>query len=139
MWLGINAPERVDRLVLLCTSPQLGPPEMWADRAKLVREQGTEAIVDATIERWFTDAYRDEHDRPRLRAMFVGIDDEGYANCCAVIEHMDLSRDARRASRRRRSSSAARRTRRRRRRARRADRGRRSRAPAWRSSTPART
>ena len=23
--------------------------------------------------------------------MFVGVDDEGYASCCAVIEHMDLT------------------------------------------------
>jgi 3-oxoadipate enol-lactonase len=91
MWLGINAPERVDRLVLLCTSPQLGPAKNWADRAALVRRKGTGALVDATLERWLTEDYRSKHDTTGLRAMFESIDDEGYANCCAVIERMDLT------------------------------------------------
>jgi 3-oxoadipate enol-lactonase len=89
-WLAINAPERIDRLVLLCTSPLMGPAQMWIDRAKLVREQGTEAIVDGTFERWFTDAYRAGHDISGWRAMFVGVPDEGYARCCGIIERMDL-------------------------------------------------
>jgi 3-oxoadipate enol-lactonase len=91
MWLAINAPERVEKLVLLCTSPQLGPAQGWVDRAETVREQGTEAIVEATLERWFTESYRAQHDVSAIREMFVRIDDEGYANCCSIIEHMDLA------------------------------------------------
>jgi 3-oxoadipate enol-lactonase len=90
-WLGINAPERIDKLVLLCTSPKMGPAQMWVDRAKTVREQGTEAIVDGTFERWFTEDYRANNDLSELRAMFVGVPDEGYASCCAIIERMDLT------------------------------------------------
>lgn len=92
MWLAINAPERVDKLVLLCTSPQLGPAQGWADRAATVREHGTGAIADATLSRWLTERFRDEHRETlkRLKTMFEGVDDEGYANCCSVIEHMDL-------------------------------------------------
>ena len=89
MWLGINAPRRLDRLVLLCTSPLMGPAQMWADRAATVREHGTRAIVDATMQRWLTDGYRATHDIEPLREMFLGVDDEGYANCCAAIERMD--------------------------------------------------
>jgi 3-oxoadipate enol-lactonase len=91
MWLGIATPLRVDRLVLLCTSPLMGPPEMWRDRSALVRAQGTQAIVDATLERWLTAEYRASHDITWLRDMFVGVDDEGYANCCSIIQHMDLT------------------------------------------------
>lgn len=90
MWLGIHAPERVEKLALLCTSARLGPPEMWRDRAKTVREQGTQAIVEATLQRWLTAAYDDQHAINWLRDTFVGIDDEGYANCCHAIERMDL-------------------------------------------------
>ncbi|MBE2316723.1 3-oxoadipate enol-lactonase [Solirubrobacter sp. CPCC 204708] len=89
IWLGINAPERVDRLVLLCTSPKMGPADLWIDRAKTVRENGTEAIVDGTFERWFTADYRAGHDLTPWREMFVGVDDEGYASCCGIIEKMD--------------------------------------------------
>jgi pimeloyl-ACP methyl ester carboxylesterase len=91
LWLGSHAPDRVDRLVPICTSAQLGPPQNWADRAKLVRAQGTKAIVDATMERWFTEQYRAANSLEALRAMFTNISDEGYANCCSIIEHMDLT------------------------------------------------
>jgi 3-oxoadipate enol-lactonase len=91
MWLGIATPLRVDRLVLLCTSPQMGPKEMWVDRAKTVRAQGTEAIVDGTLERWLTASYRATHDIEWLREMFIGVDDEGYASACSIIEHMSLT------------------------------------------------
>jgi 3-oxoadipate enol-lactonase len=90
MWLGIHAPERVDKLALLATSARMGPPEMWRERAQLVREQGTQAIVDATLQRWLSPAYDDQHAINWLRETFVGIDDEGYANCCHAIETMDL-------------------------------------------------
>ena len=60
-------------------------------RAKLVREQGTEAIVDGTFERWFTEAYRKANDLSDWREMFVGVSDEGYASCCSIIEQMDLT------------------------------------------------
>jgi 3-oxoadipate enol-lactonase len=90
MWLAINAPERVEKLVLLCTSPRMAPAQTWVDRAATVRAQGTQAIVDATLERWLTDDYRAQNDVGWIREMFIGIDDEGYANCCSIIEQMDL-------------------------------------------------
>jgi 3-oxoadipate enol-lactonase len=92
MWLAINAPERIDRLVLCCTSAKLGPPEMWAQRAATVREEGVEAIADGGIDRWLTPHFRErEPERTAaVRAMLVSTPAEGYAGCCAVIERMDL-------------------------------------------------
>jgi pimeloyl-ACP methyl ester carboxylesterase len=37
MALALQAPERVDRLVLCCTAAFLGPIEGWHDRARIVR------------------------------------------------------------------------------------------------------
>ena len=37
MWLAIHAPDRVDRLALLCTSAYLPPASMWHERAAAVR------------------------------------------------------------------------------------------------------
>jgi 3-oxoadipate enol-lactonase len=92
MWLAIHAPERMQRLVLCCTSAKLGPPESWAQRARLVREQGTGAVADAVVARWLTPGYAARHPelRTRLRAMIAATPAEGYAGCCAAIEHMDL-------------------------------------------------
>ncbi len=95
MWLGIHAPERVDRLVLCCTSAKLGPPSGWAERARLVREHGTGAVAATVVARWLTPAYAVTHpaEVARLRAMIAATPPEGYAGCCAAIEHMDLEGD----------------------------------------------
>jgi 3-oxoadipate enol-lactonase len=95
MWLAVHAPDRVDRLVPCSTSAQLGPPEGWAERATLVRRKGTQALAPTVVERWLTPAYREAHPEEvsRLRAMIAATPDEGYAGCCAAIEHMDLRGD----------------------------------------------
>jgi 3-oxoadipate enol-lactonase len=95
LWLAIHAPDRVDRLVPSFTSARLGPPEGWAERAELVRERGTEVVAGAVVERWLTPPYRAEHpdEVARLRGMIAATPAEGYAGCCAAIEHMDLISD----------------------------------------------
>jgi 3-oxoadipate enol-lactonase len=92
-WLAINAPERIDRLVLLCTAPYLPPASAWMQRAAAVREAGTpEVVADAVIGRWFTPGYAASHPDivARYRAMICGIDPDGYAGCCEAIASMDL-------------------------------------------------
>jgi 3-oxoadipate enol-lactonase len=92
-WLAINAPERIERLVLLCTSAYLPPAEAWCERAAAVREAGSpEVVADAVVGRWFTPAYALSHGDivARYRAMIAGIDAEGYAGCCEAIAAMDL-------------------------------------------------
>jgi 3-oxoadipate enol-lactonase len=86
-WLGANAPARIDRLVLACTSPSFGAPQGWHERAAAVRAGGTEAVVDVVLARWF----RPEFARARpdviaeFREMFVSVDAEGYAGCCEAL------------------------------------------------------
>ncbi|GLI01671.1 3-oxoadipate enol-lactonase [Phytohabitans aurantiacus] len=93
MWLGAYAPDRIDRLVLCCTSARLGPPEMWAERARTVREQGVAALADTVVARWLTPEYaaRNPGLARDLRDMIAATPAEGYAGCCGVIEHMDLT------------------------------------------------
>ena len=57
MWVAAHAPERVERLVLCCTSARLGPPSAWLERAATVRADGVGAIADAVLGRWFTPAF----------------------------------------------------------------------------------
>jgi 3-oxoadipate enol-lactonase len=92
MWLAANAPERIDRLVLLCTSAYFGTPDMWIERAGIVRERGTEAVADAGIGRWFTDGFRERQPAvaARFRAMIASQPSDGYAELCGVLERLDL-------------------------------------------------
>ena len=89
MQLASTAPERVERLVLCCTSARLGPREMWEERAAAVRASGTAAVAEATLGRWFTpDA--DPETVARFDATLRGMPSAGYAACCAAIRDMDL-------------------------------------------------
>jgi 3-oxoadipate enol-lactonase len=92
MWVAANAPERVDRLALLCTSARLGPPEMWRARAETVLTQGTEAIADVIVGRWFTPGYavRLPEAVSWARGLLTRTSPAGYAGCCAAVQHMDL-------------------------------------------------
>jgi 3-oxoadipate enol-lactonase len=95
MWLAAHAPQRVDRLVLCCTSPSFGPPEAWAERAKVVRTEGTGAVADTVVARWFTPAFASEHAEvvERFRAMIASTPPEGYAGCCDAVREADLAGD----------------------------------------------
>jgi len=92
MWLAAHAPTRIGRLVLCCTSARLGPPSMWRDRARLVREEGMDAVADAGIGRWLTPAFveRCPETAAWLRGMIAATPPDGYVGCCGVIERMDL-------------------------------------------------
>ncbi len=92
LWLAINAPERIRRLVIICSSAKVDGAAFRA-RAQTVRAAGTAAAVaDAVIERWFTPAYAAGHPDviARMRAMIAATPAEGYAGCCEAIAAMDL-------------------------------------------------
>jgi 3-oxoadipate enol-lactonase len=95
MWVAAHAPERVDRLVLCCTSAQLGPPSAWTERAATVRAEGVGAIADTVLGRWFTPAFAQAHPEviEGTRAILVATPAEGYAGCCEAIAEMDLIPD----------------------------------------------
>jgi 3-oxoadipate enol-lactonase len=91
MWLGANAPDRIERLVLCNTAPWFGPPEVMNARIESVRRQGLAGLADATMERWFTSAFRSS-DPPtvqRIRDALVATAPEGYIACCEALRDLD--------------------------------------------------
>jgi 3-oxoadipate enol-lactonase/4-carboxymuconolactone decarboxylase len=89
MALALRAPERIERLVLCCTSMHLAPPEQWATRAATVRARGVEAIAPSVLERWFTPSAPAEM-VARLDAMLRSTPAEGYAGCSEAVAGHDL-------------------------------------------------
>lgn len=92
IWLGENAPERIERLVLMCTAAKL-PGGVFGERAQTVRTAGTpEVVADAVVSRWFTPHWADANPEvvATCRAMVANTDAEGYASCCDALEAMDL-------------------------------------------------
>jgi len=95
LWLGANAPERVDRLVVCCTAARMPRPENYAERAKVVRAKGMAAIADIVIGRWFTPAFLAR--RPDvvagIKSILLATQPEGYAATCEALAAMDLRDD----------------------------------------------
>jgi len=91
MWLGANAPQRINRLILSNTSAYFADKEIWNGRIKTVREKGLASIVGGTMERWFTQGFREREPKKIawLSEMFLATDPEGYIACGEAVRDMD--------------------------------------------------
>ena len=87
MWLAAHAPERIDRLVLACTSARFDGADSYRERAARVRVEGTAPFVDVTLDRWFTPRFRD---RDRFRTMLLEAPRDAYAACCEAVAAWDF-------------------------------------------------
>jgi 3-oxoadipate enol-lactonase len=90
-WLGANAPERVERLVLTNTSSYFADKKMWNDRLALVRQQGLAAFAATNMERWFTKGFiaRAPEAVAPIKAMFAATPLAGYIGCGEAVRDMD--------------------------------------------------
>jgi len=91
LWLGVNAAERIDRLVLANTAAKIGTAELWNARIDAVRKGGLASIAPAILARWFSPQLL-EQPTPmiaQLRAAFEATSAEGYVASCAAVRDMD--------------------------------------------------
>lgn len=93
VWIASEVPERVERLVLCCTSARFAPRDAWNSRAAAVRADGVGTIAGAVLERWFTPVFHES--RPKVvewaGRMLRDTPAEGYAGCCEAIRDADLN------------------------------------------------
>jgi 3-oxoadipate enol-lactonase len=92
MWLGIHAPDRVESLILASTAARICDALFWQERIELVKSSGIRPLAEASMGRWFTDAFRSAHPDivARHRRMLESSPAEGYASCCAALRDTDL-------------------------------------------------
>lgn len=92
LWLAANAPERLEKLVVACSSATFGDPGPWLERAAVVRAQGLAAIADTVVGRWFTPAFAAAE--PGVvrahRERLLRTPAEGYAACCEAVAAWDF-------------------------------------------------
>jgi 3-oxoadipate enol-lactonase len=100
MWLGANAPERIDRLILSNTACYMPAADVWNQRIATARRDGMGPLTEGTMERWFTKGFRErEPDKVApVRKMFLATKPEGYAACCEAIREMDQRESIKRIS-----------------------------------------
>lgn len=94
-YLGINHPNRLHKLIISNTDAKIGTVERWNDRIETINEQGMQAIVDATMEKWFTESYHQTHTSrvAEMKKIFLANRPEGYTACCAAIGNADFRAD----------------------------------------------
>lgn len=97
---GVHAlrPDLVAGLVLSNTAHKIGTADMWNARIEAIGKSGLAGIVDATMPRWFTPAFRVPENAAYAgyRSMFVRQPLAGYAATCAALRDADYTADARR-------------------------------------------
>ena len=91
-WLGVNAPDRIDKLILSNTAAKIGNDETWNARIALVQREGLAPVISGTLDRWFTTDFRASHPEAvaRVRAMLEATKAEGYVAGCAAVRDFDL-------------------------------------------------
>lgn len=94
--LALARPDLVKGLILCCTGSKIGTADLWDARIRMVEEGGLAAVVEGTMTRWFTPAFRTP-DNPLFagaRTMFLRQDARGYADICAALRDADFAAGA---------------------------------------------
>ena len=89
--VGTEHGDRFDRLVLCSTAAYMGGAGVWAARIEAVAAGGMAAVVDATIDRWFTGPGQERipAEVARVREMILATPPEGFIACAHAIAAMD--------------------------------------------------
>jgi len=92
LWLGVHAPQRLNKLLVSNTAARIGTQEGWQSRAALVRAEGLDGVADSAASRWFTPEF--VATRPKVVASLVDglrrTPAKGYAACCDALAEADL-------------------------------------------------
>jgi 3-oxoadipate enol-lactonase len=90
-WLGANAPERLDKIVLANTACYYADPTNWLNRIKAVNEGGIAAIADTVIATWLSADFRERAPAVTadMKAMLLASPVQGYLACCEALSRLD--------------------------------------------------
>ena len=90
--LLLDAPDRVESAVLLCTGARIGDASGWADRIAQVRASGTPVLVDGAVGRWFAPGFADR-DPGTVSSLLHALQDAvdlGYIRVCESLASFDV-------------------------------------------------
>ena len=96
-WLGINASDRVNKLVLSNTASYFPNKGMWRERIGMATVDGIPAIAEASIARWFTPGYLARADTEPtvsfVRDFILETTRAGYLASAIAIRDMDFRKE----------------------------------------------
>ncbi len=89
--LAVTHPEMVRSLVLCDTTSFAGGPAVWQPRIAAATKGGMESVCDATLERWFTPAFRKNSpaEVDKVRQMILTTPAAGFVACSEALRDMN--------------------------------------------------
>ncbi|HWH39570.1 MAG TPA: alpha/beta hydrolase, partial [Usitatibacter sp.] len=95
--VAIAHPERIDRLIPCCCRARMVPEfaALWHQLIATVETQGIEPIVEPTVQRWFSDAFKAANPGviENVRRMVRGTSVRGYLGCARAFLGLDIEDD----------------------------------------------
>ena len=92
---ALRYPHMVQSLALCDTTSRIPPDNWptWEERIRTVQAKGMEALVEPTIEGWFTGAFREQRRdvTDKVRAMLRSTPPQGYIGCCHAIPKLNTT------------------------------------------------
>jgi 3-oxoadipate enol-lactonase len=91
-WLGLNAPQRLRRLVVANTAARIGNTEGWNARIAQVGQGGMAEVAAGAVARWFTPEFvrREPAAVETVRQQLLATAPAGYAGGCAAVRDADF-------------------------------------------------
>jgi 3-oxoadipate enol-lactonase len=91
--LMLKHPERLFSVVIANSMGKVAPEFVgaWQDRIDLSREKGMDPLIQPTMERWFTEDFRNKGsaEAQKIADMIATTSVNGYAGCAAAIQNLD--------------------------------------------------
>ncbi|MEM1064195.1 MAG: 3-oxoadipate enol-lactonase [Pseudomonadota bacterium] len=88
--LAVKRPDLLRAMVLSNTAAKIGTAEMWGTRIEAARAGGLDALVDGTMERWFSSRFQGTSEVAIWRNMFTRQPADGWIGCAAAISGSDF-------------------------------------------------
>jgi 3-oxoadipate enol-lactonase len=91
--LALKQPAMFEKMVLADTGHSQ-PPEaikQWEERIRIAQTQGMKALVPATMERWFTPAFRESPQAQKIAELIANTPVAGYVGCGQAIMKLNTT------------------------------------------------
>ena len=91
-WLGINARDRLNAIIISNSAAKIGNDDFWNRRIEKLREGGIAPVASAQVLRWFTEKYVAAQSPviEKMKEMFVATPLNGYIATCEALRDSDL-------------------------------------------------
>ena len=97
--LALKHQKRFNKLICCAARADMPAPmkETWDQRINVVKDKGTNGVVDGSIERWYSDDFNKKSANADIinlsKNMISNTSSNGYIGCCEAIKNLDYLKE----------------------------------------------